>query len=290
MKLLLVGASGVLGARLYDDAVKNKWNVLGTYCSHESEGLFRLDLRDRKGIEKIFNFFDPDVVILTAGITDVDLCEIKPKLAEDVNIKGTSYLIRKAKKCGAKLVFLSTDYVFNGEKGPYREEDAPSPVNVYGRTKLEAEKLISSISNDYLIVRTAQLYGADPQGHNFAIKIIQNMRKGRKIYAADDFYSTPTYAEGLSIAILELIKKEKKGIFNIAGTDFISRYDYVNKIADVFDLEKSLIQKVKLKDLRLKAVRPKIGGLKIDKVVREAKVRSLSCGDGLRKLREELEL
>ena len=116
MKLLLVGASGVLGTRLYNDAIRKKWNVLGTYCSHELESLFYLDLRDRKSIEKIFNFFRPEAVVLTAGITDVDLCELKPKLAEEVNIKGSLNLIKRTNDCGAKLVFLSTDQKRNIEE------------------------------------------------------------------------------------------------------------------------------------------------------------------------------
>ena len=98
MKLLIIGASGVLGSRLYNDAIKNKWNVLGTYCSHECEGLFYLDVRDKASLEKVFNFFRPETVVMAGGITDVDLCTLKPKLAMDVNIKGTMNLVKKTKE------------------------------------------------------------------------------------------------------------------------------------------------------------------------------------------------
>lgn len=287
MKLLIIGASGVLGARLYNDAIKKKWNVMGTYCSHEHDGLFYLDLKDKKSMEKTFSFFRPETVVLAGGITDVDLCEKKSRLAEDVNIKGTLNLARKIKEQAAKLVFLSTDYVFNGENGPYEEEDRPAPINVYGRTKLEAEIAIKGIFKDCLIIRTAQLYGMDIHGKNFAVKIIRNMQNNKKVYAADDFYSTPTYAGGFSEAIIELIKKNKSGIYHVAGTDFISRYDCVNRIASVFGLDKNLIVKVKLKDLRLRAKRPKIAGLKVDKIKKEIDTPLYNCDEGLKLLRKD---
>ena len=282
MKMLIIGASGVLGSSLYDDAIKKKWNVMGTYCSHEYEGLFYLDLKDKSSINKIFHFFSPEIVVLAGGLTDVDLCEEKPRLAENVNIKGTLNIIGRIKKYGARLVIVSTDYVFNGEEGPYTEEDRPSPINTYGRTKLEAEEAVKGHLDDYLIVRTAQLYGVDRRAKNFAVKIIHNMKSGKKVYAADDFYSTPTYAGSLSGIIIRLIEMGKTGVFHMAGTEFLNRYDYVCTISDVFDLDKSLIQKVKLEDLHLKARRPKKTGLKIDKVSRELKSGFFNCTDGLR--------
>lgn len=265
--MLLVGASGVLGSRLYNDAIKKKWNMLGTYCSHEYEGLFRLDLRERKSIEKVFNFFNPEVVVLTGGITDVDLCEKRPGLAKEVNIKGTLDVIKKTRACGARLVFLSTDYIFDGQDGPYKEDDTPSPVNNYGRTKLEAENSVKRALKDFLIVRTSQLYGMNHLSKNFAVKIVQTMHSGKKVYAAKNLYSTPTYAGLLSHSILELIEKDKRGVFNVAGPDYLNRYDYVSKICDVFDLNKDLIEKVELKDLKLKAVRPKKAGLDTNKLL-----------------------
>ncbi|MFC1620747.1 SDR family oxidoreductase [Candidatus Omnitrophota bacterium] len=287
MRLLLIGASGVLGSRLYKDAINKKWTVLGTYCSHAHEGLSYLDLRDRESIEKIFKLSAPEAIVLAGGITNVDLCELRPGLAEDVNVKGTAYLVSKAKEKGTKLVFLSTDYVFDGKSGPYMEEDKPCPVNVYGRTKLEGERIVESRLKDYLIVRTAQLYGMDHNARNFAIKIIQRMRNNQEVYAADDFYCTPTYVTDLSDAVIKLLEDGKKGIFNVAGTDFIDRYEYVEKIADIFGLKKSLIKKTKLKDLSLKAVRPQRAGLKVDKAVKELDIRLSNCKHGLELLRKE---
>jgi len=277
-----------LGSRLYSDAVRKKWNVIGTYCSHEHEGLFYLDLKDRKSVEKVFNFFKPEAVVLAGGITDVDLCEKKPGLAEDVNIKGTLTLAKKAKGYGARLVFLSTDYIFDGENGPYKEEDAPRPINIYGRTKLEGEDIVRSLSKDSLIVRTAQLYGTDPRAKNFAIKIIRNMKSGKKVYAADDFYCTPTHSASLSACIIGLLEKQRTGVYNAAGTDFINRYEYVEKIANIFSLDKGLVVKVKLKDLGLKAKRPKKSGLKTDKLKKEIGSFLYNCDKGLRLLKKDI--
>lgn len=289
MKLLIIGASGVLGSRLYNDTIKKKWNVLGTYCAHECEGLSYLDVRDKTSLEKVFNFFRPETVVMAGGITDVDLCTLKPKLAQDVNIKGTSNLVKKIKEYGSKLVYVSTDYIFDGENGPYAETDKPNPINKYGETKLEAEDIIRSELENYLIVRTAQLCGIDHTSKNFVLKIIHSMQSGKKVYAADDLYSTPTYAGSLSEIIIKLIEKKADGVYHGAGAEFINRYDYVNKIADVFELDKALIQRVKLKDLKLKAKRPKKGGLKINKIAGKIDCRLLSCVDGLKLFKEDFE-
>jgi len=300
MKLLIIGASGVLGSRLYNDTIKKKWNVLGTYCSHECGGLSYLDVRDKASLEKVFNFFRPETVVMAGGITDVDLCTLKPKLAEDVNIKGTLNLVKKIKEYSSKLIYISTDYIFDGENGPYREDDKPNPINIYGRTKLEAENIMKSKLKNYLIIRTAQLYGvaerpvlSEVEGSsaptkNFAIKIIYNMQNNKKVYAADDLYSTPTYAGSLSEIIIKLIEKNAEGIYHGAGAEFINRYDYVNKIADVFNLNKNLIQKIKLKNLKLIAKRPKKGGLKIDKISKDISITPGSCEHCLRLFKEEL--
>ena len=225
---------------------------------------------------------------MAGGITNVDLCTLKPKLAKDVNIKGTTNLAKKTKEYGARLAYISTDYVFDGEDGPYKEDDKPNPINVYGRTKLEAEEIVISKLRDSVVIRTSQLYGVDHIGRNFIVKIIRNMNSNKNIYAADDFYSTPTYAGLLSEMIIKLVEKNAKGLYHGAGTEFISRYDYVNKIADIFGLDKTLIQKVKLKDLKLKAARPPKGGLKIDKIKKEKIVKAYDCYAGLALLKKEM--
>ncbi len=296
MKLLIIGASGVLGSRLFNDTIEKKWNVTGTYCSYECKGLSYLDVRDENSLEKAFNLFEPEVVVMAGGITNVDLCTLKPKLAKDVNIKGTLNLVKKIKAYSSKLVYVSTDYIFNGENGPYKENDKPNPINIYGRTKLESENIIKSKLKNYLIIRTAQLYGvAEPGGEvevvqnsNFTVKIIHNMQNGKKVYAADDFYSTPTYVGSLSGMLIKLIEKKADGIYHGAGEEFIDRYNYVNKIADIFELDKGLIQKVKLKDLKLKAKRPRKGGLKTHKIKKENIAEPYDCNTGLALLSRDL--
>lgn len=288
MKLLIIGASGVLGSRLYNDTIKKKWSTMGTYCSHECEGLFYLDVRDKNSLEKVFNLFKPETVVMAGGITDVDMSELKPKLAKDVNIKGTQNLVKKIKEYGAKLVYTSTDYVFDGENGPYKESDETNPVNVYGKTKLEAEQIVESNLRDYLIIRTSQLYGVDYVGRNFIMKIINNIRRNKKIYAADDFYSTPTYSGFLSEIIMKLIEKGANGLYHGAGPEFLSRFEYVNKILDIFEVNKDLIEKIKLKDLKLAAKRPKKCGFKIDKIRKAIDIKPQACDYYLKLLKGEL--
>ena len=283
-----------MGSRLFNDAIKKKWNIMGTYCSHEYEGLFYLDVRDKNSLEKVFNLFKPEAVVMAGGITNVDLCTLKPKLAEDVNIKGTLNLVKKIKEYDSKLVYISTDYIFDGENGPYKENDKPNPINIYGKTKLEAENIVRTKLKEYLIVRTCQLYGigvadrSSAPNSNFTLKIIHNMKTGKKVYAADDLYSTPTYSELLSDILIKLIEKKSKGVYHGAGAEFIDRYDYVNKIADIFGLDNDLIQRVQLKDLKLKAKRPKKGGLKTDKIKKEKIVEPYDCYTGLTLLKKEM--
>jgi dTDP-4-dehydrorhamnose reductase len=292
MKLLIIGASGVLGSRLFNDTIKKKWNSMGTYCSHKCVGLSYLDVSDNNSLEKVFNSFRPEFVVMAGGITNVDLCTLEPGLAEKVNIKGTLNLVKKIKEYNSNLAYISTDYIFDGKNGPYKEDDKPDPINTYGRTKLEAENIVRAELKDYLIVRTCQLYGVAERSSapdsNFAVKIIHNMRAGKKVYAADDLYSTPTYSGSLSEIIIKLIEKKASGVYHGAGAEFINRYDYVNKIVDVFELDKRLIQKVKLKDLKLKAKRPKKGGLRIDKVLRGKIVESYDCRTGLGFLKKDI--
>ena len=183
---------------------------------------------------------------------------------------------------------MSTDYIFDGENGPYAEIDKPNPINTYGATKLEAENIVSAKLKDYLIIRTCQLYGIDYAEKNFAVKIIHNMKNGRKVYAADDLYSTPTYVGSLSEIVIKLIEKNADGIYHGAGAEFISRHDYVNKIEGMFGLDKNLIQRVKLKDLKLKAKRPKKGGLNIDKIKTELGIKIYECEEGLELLKKEI--
>jgi len=265
---------------------------MGTYCSHECVGLSYLDVRDKDSLKKVFSLFEPEVVVMAGGITDVDLCTLKPKFAQEVNVEGTANLVKEIKEYSSKLVYVSTDYIFDGKSGPYKENDKPNPINAYGKTKLESENIVRTKLKDYLIVRTSQLYGvaerSSAPNSNFALKIIHNMKTGKKVYAADDFYSTPTYAGSISEIIIKLIEKKAKGVYHGAGAEFINRYDYVNKIADIFGLDKNLIQEVKLKDLKLKAARPKKGGLKIDKAAEEIDCRLLSCTDSLELFREDL--
>jgi len=294
MKLLIIGASGVLGSRLYNDTIKKKWDVAGTYCSHKREGLLYLDVTDKGSVEKAFNLFRPEVVVMAGGITNVDLCAVNQKLADDVNIKGTLILAKKIKEYGLKIVYVSTDYIFDGKDGPYAETDKPNPVNRYGKTKLEAENIIRGGLKDFLIVRTSQLYGAversSAQDNNFAVKIIHSMRSGKKVYAADDFYSTPTYSGSLSEMIIRLVEKKSSGIYHGAGKEFINRYEYVSKIADIFKLDKALIQRVKLKDLKLKAKRPERGGLRINKIKKEKDIKAYDCKTGLMLLKKQFSI
>ena len=288
MRVLIIGAAGFLGKELVKDFSKGN-EAFGADKYENIKGLHYLDLLKKDLIKETFSRVKPELVLLTASITGVDFCEQNQDLAWGVNAQGPKYVAIAAKKQGAFLVFCSTDYVFDGKAGPYSEDAKTNPLNCYGKTKLEAEKIIGKELKRSLIIRTCSIYGYEKSGKNYAMQVWERLTAERTLKAVNDQFGTPVYVEDLSRVTLGLVNKEKEGIFNVVGPDYINRVQFAGEVASVFDFDEGLIQSVSTKELNQPADRPKKGGLKIDKLKSETGLTTMSLRGGLLAMKNKIE-
>ncbi len=282
----MTGANGLLGSKVCV-AADGVYNLVKTDLQmspiRKGNNYRYLDITDREGIFEVFNDVNPDVVVNAAAITNVDLCEEEQDLAWKVNAEGVGNLSMACAEFGSVFIHVSSDYVFNGKNGPYSENDPVDPINYYGLTKLESEKIVLSMPVKKIVVRTMILYGYHPgDNFNFVVYTIDQLRNGRRIMAAIDQWGNPTFADDLGANLLKLYEMGVDGLYHFAGGDFWTRYEMSLKIADYFGFDRSLVVPVKLSELGLKAKRPIRSGLRTDSV--EEKL-----GIGPKKLEECLE-
>jgi len=285
-KVLITGASGLLGRKLAR-ALSEEYRVIPTHSTHPvNPDSMRMDIVDGSEVVGVLSEVRPELILHAAAETNVDKCETNRELAWSVNAIGTRNIASACGKIGAKLVYVSTDYVFDGEKGHYSEEDKANPVNYYGVTKLEGERFVRELCGDYVIVRTSVLYGWHPNRLNFATWVIDSLKSGMRISVAEDHYNSPTLADNLAEAILKIVEADATGLYHIAGSERISRYDFAMKTAEVFGLDRSLVTPVKMEDLKIwVAKRPRDSSLSMYKARHELKAGLLDVHEGLRQMR-----
>lgn len=260
-KVLIIGAGGMLGSDVRERFLKEGLR--------EGEDLFpfthaSLDITDAEALMDLMEKIRPKVVINCAAYTDVDGCESDYKRAFKVNGYGPRLLARLSKIYAYKLVHISTDYIFDGRKGaPYTEEDAPNPVNVYGRSKLEGERGVLALADDYLIVRTAWLFGKN--GRNFVRFVVERVKEGGELKVIYDQVGSPTYTKDLAEALLQLLKKSARGVFNVVNEGSATRYEIVSKVIRIMGMD-AVVEKVRSEDLQRPARRPSFTVLSTQKL------------------------
>jgi dTDP-4-dehydrorhamnose reductase len=214
-RLLVTGSSGLLGHMIVELA-KNDYTVIPL---HKTKPLhsnsLKLDITDAVEVLNLFSNLKPDAVIHTASETNVDKCETKKEQARKINVEGTRNIALACSKANAKLVYISTDYVFDGEKGNYQEKDKPNPINYYGVTKLEGEKQVIHHCKNYAILRTSVLYGWHPWKQNFATWTINQLKQNKEITVVEDHYNTPTLADNLAEIAIEAVQKDLHGLYHL---------------------------------------------------------------------------
>lgn len=233
MRLLILGASGQLGSELsslFPDAIK-------TYSSSEVPGGVKLDVTDFPLLEDFILKVRPDIIINAVAFTDVDRCERDKERAFKVNAEAVRHIVRVSRVVEAYLVHVSTDYVFDGERGNYREYDVPNPINYYGLSKLVGEGYALSY-DDSLVVRTSGVF----KHKGFPVFVYKALKEGKEVHAFKGYYS-PISAKLLANAIKELIEMRRTGIINVAG-ERVSRYELALKIAEMYGLDKSKVREV----------------------------------------------
>ncbi len=251
----------------------------------------QFDVSDKTMVEKVFEEINPEVVVHAATLTDVDKCETNKELAWKVNVEGTRNIAEAVKKRRAFLVYISTDYVFNGEKGNYKETDTPDPVNYYALTKLKAEELVQDIADDYCIARGSVIYGASPAAGkiNFALWLINKLKGNESPKVLIDQWNSPTLNTNMADMTLEIIERKLTGIYHISGATRISRYDYAKLLAQTFNLNTDLLTPSTLAEFSWSAKRPKDSSLDTSKAQQTLKNKPLQIQQALEQLKKELE-
>ncbi len=288
MKILVIGASGQVGKNLMRRFGEQGHEVIGTKSKSNNFGLLPLDITNNASVIELVEKINPECVVLSAALTNVDYCEEYKDEAERINVDGTRNVVEACRKAGAKLVLISTDYIFDGKNGPYDENATPNPVSFYGKTKLEGEKLVKTLP-DYIIVRTTWVFDYGFDDRNFAARLISELRQGHQFKVPTDQIATPMLASNLAEVVAELVVKGKNGVYNVAGTTRLNKYEFALKIAEKLNLDKSLIIGVETASLGQKAKRPLNAGLKTFKVQAEVSIKLLDLDEALEILKSRVE-
>ena len=285
-RALVIGASGLVGGALVRVLERSGIEVAGASHSRAAAGALALDVADAAAVERTLAAAKPDVVFLAVNVPGgVDRCEEQPDQAYAVNVTGTRHVATACARQGATLVYYSTDYVFDGKSGPYVENDAPNPVSVYGRTKLEAEQTAQRLAPRHLILRTTAVYGWDRASKNFAMQVWERLGAGERMRAPDDQLCNPTLAEYLAEASLRLVQEGAEGVVNVVGRDRLSRAELGRRLARAMALDPALITPVPTSELGQKAARPLRGGLRTEKLAALLGTEPLDLAESLKRLR-----
>jgi dTDP-4-dehydrorhamnose reductase len=302
-KLLVIGASGLLGFKVASLAV-DQYETYATYnvrpIQLESCSLFKLDKSNRSETTDLLRRIKPNVVVDTAALHNVDYCETHRDEAWKINVEGTRNVADACKSVGAKMIFVSTDYVFDGTRGTYKEEDTPNPLSVYAKSKLEAEQIVRLAGISYGIGRPSVIYGwnsneaaglqsSSGKSMNFVIWATNKLKKGESISAVTDQYSSPTLADNLAEALLALAKHGKQTLYHTAGKSCVNRYEFCMRIAEIFGFSTKLIKPVTSDAFKQIAPRPMKCCLNVGRAEKELGIRLLTIEEGLSKMKEQIE-
>jgi dTDP-4-dehydrorhamnose reductase len=269
---LVVGASGLVGSHVYRELTAAGWETAGTFHNSPAAGLMPLDIESAAELERMLRSVRPSIVFWPASWTNVDGCETDPARSYRVNVAPLAHLARVANEVSATVVYFSSDYVFDGSAGPYGEDDIPGPLSIYGEHKLRAEHLVSTIADEWLILRTTVVFGQEPQGKNFVYRVVRTLGQQKTLAVPEDQLGSPTFAPDLARAAVRLAGEER-GLFHVCGPRQMSRYDFAREAAERFGLDKNLIVPVATADLGQPARRPLRAGMRIEKLQSVAGIR-----------------
>jgi dTDP-4-dehydrorhamnose reductase len=294
LKIFITGGSGLLGCALAFELVKKHEVIIGYHHNYieikndrySSTNIDICNINSLRIIERV----SPDVVIHTAALTDLEFCEKNPEIAYKINVEGTKNILQTVKDCNTKLVFICTDYIFDGKKGNYSEADKPNPVSTYAKTKLQGEELIKKDYDDFISIRTS-LYGWSPNKLSFASWIINSLKKNERISVLSDQISSMLFTNDLANILNKMLEYDLRGTYNVVSSDYTSKYNFALKIAEIFGLNKSLIDAISLDNLikkfSLSANRPKNVSLNVFKIEKELGRRMNSTTDGIISMKEK---
>ena len=267
-KVLITGAGGQLGSSMeLEDFIMITTSRFHNDAVESPTIDADLDITNEYQVKTIIAENDPDIIVHLAAMTNVDGCELNPDQAYEVNVRGTVNLLNHF---NGKFVLLSTDYVFDGNEGPYSENDTVNPKNVYGKTKLEAERKVREFSADWLILRTNVVWNIGGKYKaSFVDWLVEELDEGNQVRIVTDQWNNPTHTEDLGSVINELLKYNASGLYHYGSAEVLNRYDFARLIANIYNLDENLIKPIMTQELNQLAKRPLRSGLKTNKIERD---------------------
>jgi dTDP-4-dehydrorhamnose reductase len=273
MRLLITGSNGLLGQKIVKQCLAKGLDFIATSKGENrnpdcpDNRFLSMDISNILDIKKVFDFYYPTHVIHTAAITNVDYCEDHIDECQTVNVEATKFLVQVSNTYKAHIQFLSTDFVFDGEKGNYIETDPVNPLSVYAQSKVDGEKIVQELAENWSIARTIIVYG---EGHNLSRSNIvlwarEALKSGNPLTIVDDQFRAPTWADDLAWGCLAIVLKNKQGIFHLSGPETMSIIDLVYRIADFYQLPKNQVTPSKSSNLNQAAKRPPKTGFDLTK-------------------------
>lgn len=298
MKTILVtGSNGLLGQKITERLSATKqFKLIATskgadrFPVKDGYTYAEMDILDPQNVKEVVGHYKPDAIIHTAAMTNVDTCEDQKELAYQLNVESVKTLISVCEEHDIQLVHLSTDFIFDGAKGPYDEEADPNPLSYYGQTKVEAENIIKVSNCRWAILRTILVYGivSDMSRSNIVLWAKGALEKGSPINVVNDQWRMPTLAEDLADCCLLAVEKDAQGIYNASGKDMMSISELVARVADYWKLDKSMINEISAETLNQTAKRPVRTGFVLDKTIRDLGYNPHSFEEGLIILDQQL--
>ena len=293
-KVLITGANGLLGQKCAAQLTSD-YQITGIdiqdnlYIQNKKVEYFKVDITKRNDVKKTILSFLPHYIVNTAAYTNVDGSETNREICWKVNVEGVQNLVYGASKVGAKIIHISTDYVFDGKNGPYKETDIPNALGYYGKSKLAGENVLIRSDVEFTILRTMILYGTGTNLRpNFVTWLIDQLKNEKKITIVNDQFGNPTLADELARAIKRVLDLEKWDIYHVSGSEIIDRYNFALKVADVFKLNKDLISPITTAEFNQTAVRPLRSGFILDKVKKELALDLLNIDESLKILAKQM--
>jgi dTDP-4-dehydrorhamnose reductase len=297
IKVIITGSNGLLGQSLLNLLLqeKEKYQVFGlsrgkNRSGREDFSYRSIDITDPIFLKKSIKEIKPNFIINTAAMTEVDVCESKKDACDLINVTVVKWLTQLSDELKIHLIHLSTDFVFDGVKGYYKETDMPNPLSYYGLSKVKAEELLIGSKIDFTILRTILVYGKvfDMSRSNIVLWVKEMLSKGKEITIVDDQFRMPTYVTDLALACKIAIDKKATGIYHISSNKLLSVFEIVQEIATVFNLEKRLIKPISSSSLNQIGLRPSKTGFDLSKTNKELQFYPRSFKEGLEKFKQNL--
>ena len=296
-KILVTGANGLLGQKVTEIFRNESAHELILTDLHDnafdSKGYdyFPMDITKKEDVKDSVKKYLPEIIINTAAFTNVDGCETERELSWRVNVDAVKHFIIASRINSSKVIHISTDYIFDGKQGNYTETSKPNPLSYYGKSKLAAENALVTSGIDFSILRTMIIYGTGKNLRpNFAVWLIDMLSEQNTVRIVDDQFGMPTMVDDLGWALVKMVDKNRSGIYNVCGSEYLSRYEFAVKLAGIFELNENLIMPIKTSDLNQAAGRPMNSSFIMLKAETDLGIKTLNVTEGLNLLKVQLGL